>query len=99
MNQQFTDLVKKVKEHCEKERIKQERVYTVVKESFAGIFDNYDRFDSCGIILEKDQWFAWCTSETARAPINYETAQKIAEGFFTSGCDIAEEIVVDYVMQ
>ena len=99
MNQQFADLVEKVITHCVKEKIKEERVYTVNREEFCGIFDNYDRFDSCGIIFEKDQWFAWCTSETARAPINYETAQKIADGFFTSGCELAEEIVVEHVMQ
>ena len=98
MNQQFTDLVKKVKEHCEKERINQERFYTVNTGSFTGIFyHDDDDPKSCGLILEKGRWFTWCTAETARAPINYETAQKIADSFFTSGSTLSKKIVVDYI--
>ena len=98
MNQQFTDLVEKVKVHCEKERIKQERFYTISTRIFSGIFyHDDDDPNSCGLILEKGQWFTWYTAETARAPINYETAQKIADGFFTSGSTLSKKIVVDYI--
>ena len=69
------------------------------------IYDNYDRFFMPGFDLHIEDnadtgtLTVYNSSEQARAPITFEQGMQIAKNFFNEyGCQMAEEIVCEWVM-
>lgn len=60
------------------------------------VHDNYDKYYSCGLIVEGDNISVRSYSEMKDAPITLEQALKMTKDFFGRGADYGNNLVLDY---